>query len=633
MKKNNLSSEFVYVRTYARWDAEKKRRETWPESCKRYCNFILQRDSVKDKIPEYVKKEIPEFILEKKVMPAMRAFWAAGPAAEKNNAAIYNCAALGIQSIDDFGEAVFLLMSGCGVGYSVEKKYIKHLPVIAKKKSVSFAGIYIVDDSKEGWADSIKQILTHLYAGESIEFDYSLIRPAGSRLLVGGGKASGPEPLIKTHRFIRDLFNRAQGRRLTSLEVSDIMNNIAEMVVVGGVRRSAQIALSDLDDEEMATSKHNNYPDYRSFANVSAVYRDKPSPDVFMTEFANMINGRRGERGIFNLSAIKKHNPGRRTFSEDFITNPCGEIILSSHSFCNLSEIIVRCDDTIDTLLKKAEVATWLGMIQSTMTDFTYLRPVWKENCDNNRLIGVSLTGIMDNFELLNSGVRLRILREKVISVAKEASEILNISMPVSTTCIKPSGTVSQIVDSSSGIHPRYAPYYIRRYRIARHDPLLGVLRECGVKLIPDIGMEHLAESKEFDKITSWVVEFPIKSPEDAVFYFDSFKQLELYRLFINNYVEHNASITIYVKPDHWVAMAARVFNCWHDIKGITFLPVDGGHHYKLAPYQAITKSKYEEMVEAMPFIDYNLLSKYENGEDCTTGEKMLACTSGHCEI
>ena len=466
MFKNEIA-EFIYKRTYSRWRENDKRREDWSETIERFLSFLI---SERKDIPEKTIAKTRKYLLEFSVMPSMRFLWAAGGAAKRDNTTIYNCAFAKINCIEAFSECLFILMCGTGFGFSVEEEEVEKLPTIPAIRSGQDIEKVLIDDSKEGWADSVHELMTSLYEGQNIYFDYSNIRPEGARLAVMGGRASGPQPLVKLHDFIRETMHNAQSRKLTPLEAHDICNQIAEIVVVGGVRRSSQISLSDLENDSMRHAKDWPYPIKRAMANNSAIYKEKPSAAEFLKEWGSLALSGTGERGIFNLSAAQSKAPSRRYAPLIQGTNPCGEIMLRDMQFCNLTEVVVRPDDDLDSLLDKVECATWLGVIQSTFTSFPYLRKEWKKNCDVERLLGVSLTGQMDNPTLMNSEA-LKALKSRVLRISRKASSLLGVNMPAATTCVKPSGTVSQLVDSASGVHPRWSDYYIRRYRIAARDP------------------------------------------------------------------------------------------------------------------------------------------------------------------
>ena len=621
MFKNEVA-EFIYKRTYSRWLEDEARREDWPETIERFVGFIIsERPDIPDKTISKIRKYMTEF----GVMPSMRFLWAAGPAAKADNTCIYNCSFAKINSVDAFAECLYVLMCGTGFGFSVEAEEVDKLPEIPEIKSGQGLPKILIEDSKNGWADSVKTLMGSLYEGQNVYFDYSAIRPEGARLLTMGGRASGPQPLVKLHDFIREIMHNAQGRKLTTIEAHDICNQIAEIVVVGGVRRSSQISLSDLDDQDMRHAKEWPFPIKRAMANNSAVFREKPSAADFLVEWGALAKSGTGERGIFNLQAAQNKAPARRYAPKIQGTNPCGEIMLRDMQFCNLSEVVVREDDDLDSLLDKVETATWLGVIQSSFTDFPYLRKEWKKNCDVEALLGVSLTGQMDNHPVLTSEA-LKALKSRVLRIARKASGILGTKMPAATTCVKPSGTVSQLVDSASGVHPRYSQYYIRRYRIAARDPLFKLMKEAGVPCSPENGQDA-------ETATTWVLEFPVKSPDDCVTRKDvtALDQLKHYKNLQHNWCEHNASMTVYVRDDEWFEVGNWVYQNWDIINGVSFLPYDGGK-YKLAPYEEIDVHTYERLIKEHPLIDYTQLSHYEL-EDNTQGKSEFACVGDKCEI
>tara|TARA_R110002012_G_scaffold183727_1_gene350215 strand:+ start:24181 stop:26046 length:1866 start_codon:yes stop_codon:yes gene_type:complete len=621
MFKNEVS-EFIYKRTYSRWLDEEGRREDWPETIERFISFII---SERKDIPEKTIAKIRKYMLEFSVMPSMRFLWAAGPAAKFDNTCIYNCSFSKINCVEAFAECLYILMCGTGFGFSIEKEEVDKLPEIPPIKSGRGMDTIPIFDSKAGWADSVKMLMNNLYDGQNIYFDYSIIRPEGARLNTMGGRASGPAPLIKLHDFIRETMHNAQGRKLTTLEAHDICNQIAEIVVVGGVRRSSQISLSDLNDEEMRHAKEWPFPIKRAMANNSAVFREKPSAADFLIEWGALAKSGTGERGIFNLEAAQNKAPSRRYAPLIQGTNPCGEIMLRDMEFCNLSEVVVRDDDDLDSLLDKVETATWLGVIQSSFTYFPYLRKEWKKNCDVEALLGVSLTGQMDNPSVLTSEA-LTALKSRVLRISRKASGILGTKMPAATTCVKPSGTVSQLVDSASGVHPRYSQYYIRRYRIAARDPLFRMLRDLGIPANPEVGQDKKTAS-------TWVLEFPVKSPDNCITRKDitALDQLKHYKNLQHNWCEHNASMTVYVRDDEWFEVGNWVYQNWDIINGVSFLPYDGGK-YKLAPYEEIDVHSYERLIKTLPLINYTQLSKYEQ-EDNTQGKAEYACVGDKCEI
>lgn len=644
----NAAAEFVYVRTYSRWIEEEQRREFWPETVERFIDFIEEERG--DKIPSKVLRKIKEYMLNLEVMPSMRTVWAAGEAAKMDNTCMYNCSFQVIDTPRAFSECLYILMCGTGYGFSVESKYVNKLPTVQPMSTTTTIGIYEVKDSKRGWADSVKVLVQALYDGKDIEIGYSKIRTKGSRLITMGGRASGPEPLIALHNFLRETFHKAQGRKLYTLEVHDIMNQIAEIVVVGGVRRSSEISLSDLGDEALKNSKIWPFPLRRAMANNSAVYLEKPSAVEFLQEWSALAASGTGERGIFNLDGARKNAPKRRRGELIAGTNPCGEISLRSEEFCNLSEVVVRAGDDLDDLLDKVETATWLGVIQSTFTRFPYLSKKWAKNCEEERLLGVSLTGQMDNLECITPD-NLKALKAKAIKVARRASVKMEVSMPVAITCVKPSGSVSQLVDSASGLHPRFSKFGIRRYRISATDPLLKLLQSQDIPVSPENGQRKedwakaVAGNKDGctiykkgekwspEKVTTWVVSFPIASPEGAVTrdQISAIKQLEHYKMLQQYWCEHNASCTVYVKDEEWFEVGNWVYRNWDLVNGVSFLPFEGGH-YEQAPYEEITEVEYEKLKHSLPKIDYSQLKVFET-EDNTEGAKSLACTGDACEL
>jgi len=621
MFKNEVA-EFIYKRTYSRWLEKENRREDWPETIERFLGFITEE---RPDIPEKTVNKIRKYMMEFAVMPSMRFLWAAGPAAKADNTTIYNCSFAKINTVEAFAECLYILMCGTGFGFSVEQEEVGKLPAVPEIRSGQALKKILIEDSKKGWADSVKTLMQSLYDGQNVYFDYSGIRLEGARLMTMGGRASGPQPLVKLHDFIRETMHTSQGRQLTSLEAHDICNQIAEIVVVGGVRRSSQISLSDLHDQDMRHAKEWPYPIKRAMANNSAIYREKPSAAEFLKEWAHLALSGTGERGIFNLEAAQNKAPSRRYAPLIQGTNPCGEIMLRDMEFCNLSEVVVRAEDDLDTLLDKVECATWLGVIQSSFTNFPYLRDTWKKNCDKECLLGVSLTGQMDNPSVLSSEA-LSALKSRVIRISRKASTILGTRMPTATTCVKPSGTVSQLVDSASGVHPRYSQYYIRRYRIAARDPLFTMMKEVGIPCNPENGQTE-------EDASTWVLEFPVKSPEGCITRKDvtALDQLSHYKNLQHNWCEHNASMTVYVRDDEWFEVGNWVYKNWDIINGVSFLPYDGGH-YKLAPYEEIDVHSYERLIKDLPRIVYSELAKYES-EDNTQGKQELACSGDKCDI
>jgi ribonucleoside-diphosphate reductase alpha chain len=649
----DAAQQFIYVSRYSRWIEPLNRREIeWPETTKRYFDFF--KEKLDGAVPKNIWTLAEKLVNEMGVMPSMRAVWGAGDALKKNHIIGYNCCYVPFQDLQAAVELFYILMCGTGVGFSVESRYINQIPAVPKQTGAG-AGVHVVGDSREGWADSFKALLYALWEGKDIQFDYSKVRPRGSRLKTMGGRASGPEPLQKLHDFTRGLVLRAQGRQLNSEEWLDIGNVIGDVVVVGGVRRSSEINFSDLDDDLIRHAKDGAFPPHRYNSNNSAVYYSKPDSVTFMREWAALAASGRGERGFFNLAAVKNHLPARRKWTDEFRTNPCGEIILRPFQFCNLSEVVVRGTDDFDDLISKVKVAVWLGAMQSTLTDFPYIRPLFKKNCEEERLLGVSLTGQMDNPKLMTEE-KLEILKKYAVKEAKKAAAALGINFSAAVTTGKPSGTVSQLVNCASGGHPRYAKYYWRRYRLAGTDPLFVMMRDQGVKFTPenDQGpetvekrraemVEKYGRTKHEAKllvpdwsekmVDTWVCAFPIKAPKNAIVVADvsAIEQLEWYLKLRSAWCEHNQSITVYVKDEEWMRVGAWVYDHFNELVGVSFLPASD-HKYEQAPYEEITEAQYEKALAAFPDIDYTQLSRYEL-EDGTMGAKELACSSGSCEI
>jgi ribonucleoside-triphosphate reductase len=649
------SQEFVYMRTYSRWLPEQNRRElSWSETVDRYLAYMKGRYG--EKVPAKIWSKIEKHMKALGVVGSMRATWTAGPALDDNHISAYNCAYLAYTDLRAMAEHVFILMHGTGVGFSTEREFINQLPVVAHQTSEGM-GIHTVQDSKEGWAEALLAGLEAWYAGKDMEFDYSQVRPRGARLKKFGGRASGPEPLKKLLDFTRDIILKAQGRKLTSLELLDIGNMIGEVVVAGGVRRSAEINFSDLNDDAMRTAKTPPFPVHRYMSNNSAVYRTKPSVVEFMKEWTALAASGSGERGIFNVYALEKHfakHAPRREFRDSIRTNPCGEIGLRSFEFCNLSEVVVRAEDDFDALVEKVEAAVWLGTMQAGLTDFKWLRPEWKKNCEEEALLGVSLTGQMDNVKLMTDE-KVDILKAYAIKVNKKASVALGINVSAAITTGKPSGTVSQLALCGSGAHPWYDPYYIRRYRISATDPIFRMMRDQGFKFVPENGQgpdavaqkraSMLAEGYSKEQIdvlapewteasvNTWVVEFPTKAPEGAITRhdMDCIAQLEWYLKMVRHWCEHNQSITVYVKDEEWLKVGTWVYDHFDELVGVSFLPHSGGI-YELAPYETISKEQYEILSAEMPKADWSQLPAYER-MDQTEGAKTLACSGNACEL
>ncbi len=621
---------FIFLRTYSRWDDEKGQRESWTDVVDRYMSFM--KETLKGKLSKEEYDEIRETILRQDVMPSMRLLWASGEAVRKNHAAAYNCWYTAIDNLKRFREMLFLLTSGGGVGFSVEQVHVSQLPVIERQTGNTLP-VFVIPDSREGWADALHAGVMAWYDGNDISFDYSKIRPLGSRLKTFGGRASGPEPLRDLLTFTRNIILSAQGRQLRPIEVHDICTKIAEIVVAGGTRRSSEISLSDLHDEEMRLAKHGAFYEKhgnRSMANNSVAYNVKPTQSEFMREWLSLMESGSGERGIFNREGAVFNMPDRRKelrYEGRFGVNPCSEILLRSSQACNLTSVVCRADDTRKTLANKVRIATILGTYQSMLTDFPYLTKTWKENCEAERLLGVSLNGQFDCEEIRKLET-LMSLRELAVQVNEEYAKRFKINVSSAITCTKPEGTGSQMLGCSAGAHPRYAQYYVRRVRIASSDPLFALLRDAGVPYHPENG--QLAETA-----TTFVLEFPVKAPENALTRHDitAMDQLEHWKKVKTAYAEHTVSMTVYVGTDEWLRVGNWIWDNWESVSGISFLPKeDENHVYNLAPYEEITEDLYNRMTEAFPSVDYSLLSKYEM-DDNTQGAKEAACFAGACEL
>src|SRR3990167_5160034 len=633
----NALGEFVYLRTYAKWIPEEGRRETWIETVDRYISFM--RENLGDKLTPKEYAEVRLGILKQEVMPSMRLMQFSGEAARRCNACSYNCTFTAPVKLEDFAEIMYLSMQGCGVGFAVESQNVEQLPQIMKQKGIMLP-THVIEDSKEGWCDALTLGLKTWYAGKDITFDFSQIRPAGARLKVMGGKASGPEPLQSLLAFARERILKRQGRRLRNIDAHDIICKIVECVVAGGVRRTAMISLSDLDDVEIRDAKKGQFfltDPYRSAANNSAVYETKPSNAELMDEWVALMKSGTGERGIFNRGSLEQTMPERRqkllrkkygkkgNFIGQVGTNPCGEIILQSKQFCNLSEVIARADDTEKTLLRKARLATLLGTYQSTLTNFNYISKDWQDNCEKERLLGVSITGQWDS-PAVRDGKVMRKMRAMTVKTNQTYAKRFGINPSSSITCVKPSGTVSQTFDCSSGIHPRHSQYYIRRVRISATDSLFKMMRDQGVQAHPEVGQNA-------NEATTFVLEFPVRAPSGSVFKNDlsAIEQLEYWKMVKLNFTEHNPSATISVGDEEWVQCVAWISDNWDIIGGLSFLPREN-HVYRLAPYEAIDKKTYDRLAASFPKIDYSKLIIYERTDE-TDQKKELACVGGTCEI
>jgi len=623
--------QFIHMSRYARWRDDLNRRETWDETVDRYFAFFQKKGFVDD----LTLRELRDAVHSMRIMPSMRAFMTAGPALERDNVAGFNCSYVAIDHPRAFDEIMYILMCGTGVGFSVERQSVNMLPTVAEDFHTSDTVIGVAD-SKIGWASAFRELISLLYSGQVPSWDVSKVRPSGAKLKTFGGRASGPAPLVDLFKFTVQVFNKAAGRKLTSLECHDIACKIADIVVVGGVRRSACISLSNLSDERMRNAKSGQWwvtEPHRRLANNSAVYTEKPEIGVFMREWLSLYDSKSGERGIFNREAAKKQavKSGRRDPNFDFGTNPCAEILLRSKSFCNLTEVVIRENDTPETIAEKVRLAVILGTMQSTLTNFRYLRKDWKKNSEEERLLGVSMTGIMDN-ALTNGSLGEVVLRKFLddmkriaIDTNAEWSGKFGINQSVAITTVKPSGTVSQLVDSASGIHPRYSEYYIRTVRGDVKDPLSQMMYYQGVPCEPDA----------YKPESTYVFSFPQKAPKGAVLRNDrtAIEQLELYMVYKQAWCEHNVSITVYVREAEWMEVGAWVFKHFNQIGGVSFLPhFESDAVYKQAPYQECDEATYNEFVNKMPNIKWGILAEYEKS-DTTTGSHELACTAGGCEL
>jgi ribonucleoside-diphosphate reductase alpha chain len=637
----NPLGEFVYYRTYSRWITEENRRETWIETVNRYMAFM--KEQMGKKISEKEYSEIREGILNHEAMPSMRLLQFAGPAAKATNVCAYNCSYIAPACFQDLAEIMYISMCGAGVGWSVESQNVQKLPQINMQSGKKIP-THTIPDSKEGWADALALGMNTWAQGNDIDFDYSGLRAAGTRLKTMGGKASGPDPLRRLLGFTREKMLARQGRRLRNIDVHDIICMIGDCVVSGGVRRSAMISLSDLDDNDIRDAKKGtfyNQEPQRMLANNSAVYVQKPSTTEFMDEWIALMKSGSGERGIFNRGSLARTLPERRIkvlreyegyfdpTGKNIIgtigTNPCGEIILQSKQFCNLSEVVARADDTEKTLLKKIRLATILGTYQSSLTNFPYLSKEWKEHCKKECLLGVSITGQWD-CPAVRDPKTLRKLKEEAIRINQIYAQKFGINPSTCITAVKPSGTLSQTVDCSSGMHPRHAQFYIRRVRISATDSLFKMLRDQGVPHKPEVGQPT-------ENATTYVLEFPVKAPAGSIFRDDitAIDQLEHWKMVKTNYTEHNPSVTVSIGEDEWIEVAHWVYKHWDIVGGLSFLPRDN-HVYQLAPYEAIDEKRYTELAKRLEHIDYSKIITYEKTDELDV-KKELACTAGVCEI
>jgi ribonucleoside-triphosphate reductase len=627
--------QFIHLSRYSRWMPQENRRETWEETVSRYFTFFesyLQKMH-KYKLTDKLQNQLKDYILDLKIMPSMRCLMTAGEALEKENIAGYNCSYVAVDKPQAFDEILYILMNGTGVGFSVDRQSVNNLPDVAEEFHPSDTKI-VVADSKLGWAKAFKELLAMLYHGQIPKWDLSKVRPAGAPLKTFGGRASGPEPLDDLFKFSIKVMRSAAGRKLTSLECHDIICKIAEVVVVGGVRRSALISLSNLSDDRMRAAKTGRWWEtepQRALANNSAIYTEVPDMGIFLKEWKSLYDSKSGERGIFNRAAavrVASENGRRKTDGIEFGTNPCSEIILRSREFCNLSEVVVRAEDTMETLKEKVKLATILGTFQSTLVNFKYIAKEWNRNCEEERLLGVSLTGIMEcrftNGKESGLEERLQELKQIAVDTNKKYAKDIGINQSVATTCVKPSGTVSQLVDSASGIHTRHNPFYIRTVRGDVKDPLTQLMIDVGFPYEEDYMNKH-----------SIVFSFPQKADKDSVFRTDmsAIEQLAIWKTYQEHWCEHKPSVTISVKEDEWMAVGAWVYENFDYMSGVSFLP-HSDHIYKQAPYQDCTEKEYNEFVKKMPKdVDWGLLSKYELS-DQTIASQELACSGPEgCDV
>lgn len=626
----NLYQDVIHKSRYARFEDEEKRRESWSDTVNRFVDYLTYQASKYDVDISDMKSTLYWFIVNKSVMPSMRLMMTAGVACERDNIAAYNCAYVAVNNKRVFSETLYILMNGTGVGFSCERQEVQKLPAVPKELR-DVDDVIVVGDSKLGWAKAFKKLLSSLWEGDIPQVDYSKVRAAGARLKTFGGRASGPEPLKRLFNFVTATFKNAAGRKLTSLEVHDIMCMIGEIVVVGGVRRSALISLSNLSDRRMREAKMGAWWEQnpqRALANNSAVYTEKPEMELFMEEWLSLVKSKSGERGIFNRESAQKQASkwSRRSGTAAYGCNPCSEILLLDKEFCNLTETIVRPDDTLQTLLDKVKIATIIGTIQSTLTEFQFLSEEWKKNCEAERLLGVSMTGVMDHPLLSQTSEETRewlnILREHARDINREWATKLNIPESAAITCVKPSGTVSELVGCAPGIHPRYSEYYIRAIRQDIKDPLTNFLKEKGVYWEPAFGKED----------STVVFYFPQKAPATSVFRNDrtAIEQLEHWLMFQHHWCEHKPSVTIYVKDHEWLEVGAWIYKNFDDVSGVSFLP-HSNHTYQQAPFTECTKEQYEAALLKTP-AEINWDELIED-TDNTTSSQELACVGGTCII
>lgn len=636
---HNLLSEFVFLRTYARWIEKENRRETWIETVDRYMDFM--KENLGNKLSTKKYNEIREAILNQEVMPSMRLLQFAGEAARSSHVSAYNCAYIAPSSLEDLGEIMYIAMCGTGVGFSVETQNIQKFPTIKIQKNKPPKAV-VIKDSREGWCDALVLGLKMWFAGSDITFDYSKLRPAGARLKTFGGRSSGPEPLKHLMNFCRQKILNKQGGKLSTLEVYDIICKIGEVVMLGGVRRAAMISLSDLDDVMMRSAKIGQFyysEPQRIVTNNSAVYLEKPAPEIFLKEWLALMESGTGERGIFNRGNLSKTLPERRIayFKKKKIIvknkltgligiNPCGEIILQSKQFCNLSEIVARPNDTETSLLRKIRIASLLGTYQATLTKFHYLSKEWQKNCEEERLLGVSITGHWDCPALRKNKVFEKLKKEAIRTNIQYASSF-GITPATAVTCVKPSGNVSQLVDSASGMHPRHSEYYIRRVRISALDPLLNMLKSQKIPFLPEVGQSEIDAG-------IYVVEFPVQAPRGAVLKSDltALQQLDYWKRVKKEYTEHNPSVTISIEDNEWIAVANWLYDNWECVGGLSFLP-RSRHTYELPPYEAITRRQYNDLLRQWKKINFDQLIHFELTDQSDPQQEFACFGPGSCDV
>lgn len=621
--------QFIFYQFYARWLEDEKRRETWEEAVSRYTNYMQYK--LGDKLSRTEYQDVKTAIVNQDICPSMRLLWSAGNAVEKTNVTAYNCAYLAPTHWRDIAEIMYISMCGAGCGFSAEKENIEKFPII-KPQSGDFAPTIVVKDSREGWCDAFLTATTNWTEGKDVSIDYSKIRPAGAPLKTMGGRASGPQPLTRLMEQTRLRILANQGKKLSTLDIHDIICQVGEVVVAGGVRRSALISLSELSDTAIRDSKKGQFwidNSQRAMANNSAIFNDKPSIGEFLQEWTSLVNSGSGERGIFNRGQILSQIPARRAKTlakhSQVGMNPCGEIYLRSKQFCNLTSIVVRPDDTMPDLLRKMRLATLVGTFQATLTNFGYLNDEWRKNCEEEQLLGVSITGYYDN-KLVRDDANLRALREESITTNKIYAARFGVNASTAITCVKPHGNSGQLLGVGSGMHPWFSKYFIRRVRISAHDPLYQFARDQGIRVLPEVGSTA-------KNATTFVMEFPVKAPDGAITA-DEVSALEMLKEWKRlkvHFTEHNPSVTVYVGNDEWLEVANFVYKNWNIVGGLSFLPRTD-HIYELAPYEAITKTEYLRRAKELGEIDFSQLAHYEQ-TDNTTGAKELACAGGICEV